>query len=104
MKFTLKTFISQISAHYGNPRDIEWGIKDGALFMFQSRPITNLDSTFTSYELMHELDTPHMSEFEIYSRAHVGENYPGASSWLSMFLFANGTNFMVSQTHLTHSI
>ena len=70
--------------------------------MFQSRPITNLDSTFTSYELMHELDTPHMSEFEIYSRAHVGENYPGASSWLSMFLFTNGTNFMVSQTHFTN--
>ncbi len=45
---------------------------------------------------MHEMDTAHNSEQEIYSRAHVGENMPGASSWLSSFLFINGVNFIVS--------
>ncbi|CAG2116789.1 unnamed protein product, partial [Medioppia subpectinata] len=84
----------QIHRHYGNARDIEWGLKGGQIFMLQSRPVTNLDNSYTDYEIMHELDSSHPTEFEIYSRAHWGENFPGASSWncLQGFL-ANKSNF-----------
>ena len=95
----------QIAAHYGNPRNIEWGIKDGALFMFQSRPITNLDSNFSNYELMHESDTPHSNEHELYSRAHWGENFPGSSSWSAALFFLGGTMFAVRlYTHINNNI
>ena len=50
--------------------------------MLQSRPVTNLDNSYTEYEIMHELDSPHQTEFEIYSRAHWGQNFPGSSSWI----------------------
>ncbi|CAG2168975.1 unnamed protein product [Oppiella nova] len=70
----------EIHKHYGNARDIEWGLKGGQIFMLQSRPVTNLDNSYTDYEIMHELDSSHPSEFEITSRAHWGEMYPGASS------------------------
>ncbi len=55
------------------------------LYVFQSRPITALDSNFTAYEVMHEMDTAHMTEFEIYTRHHVGEIVPGAYSWGGFF-------------------
>ncbi|CAG2173671.1 unnamed protein product, partial [Oppiella nova] len=79
-----------IQSHYGNTRDIEWGLFGGQIFMLQSRPVTNLDNSYTDYEIMHEIDTAHPTEFEIYSRAHWGENYPGASTCLVFsFLWAN---------------
>ncbi|CAG2113679.1 unnamed protein product, partial [Medioppia subpectinata] len=84
----------QIHKHYGNARDIEWGLKGGQIFMLQSRPVTNLDNSYTDYEIMHELDTAHPTEFEIYSRAHWGENYPGASSWTCIqWIWANKSSF-----------
>ena len=74
----------QIHSFYGNARDIEWGIKDSHIYMLQSRPITNLDNSFTEWEIMHEIDSGHNSEVEIHSRAHWGENFPGSSSYTSM--------------------
>ena len=71
----------QIHSFYGNARDIEWGIKDSDIYMLQSRPITNLDNSFTEWEIMHEIDSGHHSEFEFHSRAHWGENFPGSSSY-----------------------
>ncbi|CAG2105449.1 unnamed protein product [Medioppia subpectinata] len=81
--------------HYGNARDIEWGLKGNQIFMLQSRPVTNLDNSYTDYEIMHELDSSHPTEFEIYSRAHWGENFPGASSWIcNQWFWANKSTFM----------
>ncbi|CAG2168221.1 unnamed protein product [Oppiella nova] len=48
----------KIHKHYGNARDIEWGVKGGQIFMLQSRPVTNLDNSYTDYEIMHEMDSP----------------------------------------------
>ncbi|XP_054166949.1 putative phosphoenolpyruvate synthase [Oppia nitens] len=76
-----------IHKHYGNARDIEWGLKAGEIFMLQSRPVTNLDNSYTDYEIMHELDSVHPTELEIYSRAHWGENFPGSSSWIVLTWF-----------------
>lgn len=85
-----------VHRHYGNARDIEWGHRHGQWYMLQSRPITNLDSSFTEYELMHETDSPHLTERDIYSRNHWGENFPGASSWLGSNFFNNNLIFAVS--------
>jgi len=90
----------EIHKHYGNARDIEWGLFGGQIFMLQSRPVTNLDNSYTDYEIMHEMDSGHKSEYEIYTRAHWGENFPGASSWIVFsWTFANRNGFFVSQDH-----
>ncbi|PTD94025.1 phosphoenolpyruvate synthase [archaeon SCG-AAA382B04] len=31
-----------VEKHYGTPQDVEWAIKDGEIFMLQSRPITTI--------------------------------------------------------------
>ncbi|CAG2181107.1 unnamed protein product, partial [Oppiella nova] len=73
----------------------EWGLKGGQIFMLQSRPVTNLDNSYTDYEIMHELDSSHPSEFEIYSRAHWGENFPGATSWTALQIhWGNKSSFV----------
>jgi pyruvate,water dikinase len=35
------TFLD-LQKHFGCPQDIEWGVRDGALYVFQSRPITRI--------------------------------------------------------------
>ncbi|CAG2120106.1 unnamed protein product, partial [Medioppia subpectinata] len=62
--------------------------------MLQSRPVTNLDNSYTDYEIMHELDSSHPTETEIYSRAHWGEIFPGSSSWICLqWFWANKSYF-----------
>ena len=72
-----------IHHHYGDVRDIEWGIKGDQVYIFQSRPVTNLDS-LTDWEIMHEMDTGQNSEKEAFSRANLGEVFPGASSYICL--------------------
>ena len=76
---TLGQAVLEIQRHYGNCRDIEWGIKDGQIYILQSRPITHLDS-LNEWEVMHEFDTGHNSEREYFSRANLGEVFSGATS------------------------
>jgi pyruvate,water dikinase len=37
----------RVESHYGWPQDIEWGWKDGALYQFQSRPVTTTRPRWT---------------------------------------------------------
>ncbi|XP_050499805.1 uncharacterized phosphotransferase YvkC isoform X1 [Diabrotica virgifera virgifera] len=67
---------------FGNPRDIEWGFYNGQLFLFQSRPITTL-TTWTDYELSHELDFPQLTKFSACTTANIREVVPKASTVLS---------------------
>lgn len=79
-----------IQSHFdAGPRDIEWGIKDGIIYILQSRPITNLDSSYSDWELAHELDSGHQSEQELYSRANSGEVFPGSASFLALTFVLN---------------
>ena len=34
-----------VEAHYEQPQDVEWAIRDGEVYMLQSRPITTIDDT-----------------------------------------------------------
>ncbi|XP_072378304.1 rifampicin phosphotransferase-like [Diabrotica undecimpunctata] len=67
---------------FGNPRDIEWGFYNGQLFLFQSRPITTL-TTWTDYELSHELDFPQLTKLSACTTANIREVVPKASTVLS---------------------
>lgn len=68
----------------------------GQLYVFQARPITNLDGGFTHYELMHENDSPHMCEREIYTRFHWGEILPGSCTCMGVFFMSTECLFIVS--------
>ena len=76
---------------YRDPRDIEWGIKDNQIYLLQSRPITNLDN-WTEWEAMHDMDSGQQSESEYFSRANLGEVFPGASSYLCLSWLINVWN------------
>ncbi|CAH0724658.1 unnamed protein product, partial [Brenthis ino] len=60
---------------WGAGRDIEWAINDDDVFLLQARPITSLDQ-WTEEELLHELDTPIMSDDELITFANTGEVLP----------------------------
>jgi pyruvate,water dikinase len=79
----------EVHKYYGNPRDIEWGIKNKQIYLFQSRPITNLDNSWTEWEIMHDLDSGQQSEKEYLSRANSGEVFPGATSHQCLSCLAN---------------
>jgi pyruvate,water dikinase len=42
--------LARVEAHFGWPQDIEWGIKTGQLYLFQSRAVTTLPPRFTRDE------------------------------------------------------
>ena len=93
--FKLGQVALQIHKFYRNPRDIEWGIKDNQIYALQSRPITNLDNSFTEYEIIHEKDNGHQSEFEIFTRMHVAESLPKSSCFCMDFYMGKGAEAIV---------
>ena len=91
---TLGEVSLEVHRFYGNPRDIEWGIRDNEIYLLQSRPITHLNN-WSDWEAMHEMDSGHQSESEYFSRANLGEVFPGATShlclsWILTVWNANG--------------
>ncbi|XP_067001276.2 rifampicin phosphotransferase [Anabrus simplex] len=67
---------------FGGPRDIEWAISEGKIYLLQARPITSLDS-WSDFELLHELDSPLIADNEVLTTANTGEVLPGATSPLA---------------------
>ena len=63
------------------PQDIEWAMKAGTFYILQTRQITAVD-TETDEEIIHEFDTPIVSNIELVSPCNVQEAMPGASSTL----------------------
>lgn len=47
-----------VQDHYGWPQDLEWGLKDGRLFLFQSRPITVFPPRWTRDESAERFPNP----------------------------------------------
>lgn len=65
---------------FGTPRDIEFAVtSDKKIYLLQSRPITALNN-YTEYEIIHENDTPVMSDVDIMTKANVGEVFLGSIS------------------------
>ncbi|CAG2105185.1 unnamed protein product [Medioppia subpectinata] len=91
----------EIQKFFGSVRDIEWGIKDDQIVILQSRPVTNLDTGFTEFELMHEIDVGMPSEKEYLSKANVGEVIPGCTSSLNLtYNFKQWMPLMIYDLHI----
>ncbi|KAM3967601.1 putative phosphotransferase YvkC [Aphomia sociella] len=69
---------------WGAGRDIEWAIaENGTIYLLQARPITSLER-WTEEELLHEMDTPIMSDEDLTTFANTGEVLPKPLTPLSM--------------------
>jgi pyruvate,water dikinase len=50
--------LQKVEAHYGWPQDIEWGWREGALYQFQSRPVTTFQPRWTRDESAERFPNP----------------------------------------------
>ena len=81
----------EIEAKLGTPQDIEWATQGGKVYILQTRPITTLD-TETEEELVHEFDTPLMSDKELITPCNAQEALPGACTTLSADVAISATD------------
>ncbi|XP_060807210.1 uncharacterized phosphotransferase YvkC-like [Amyelois transitella] len=68
---------------WGAGRDIEWAVAKDGIYLLQARPITSLEQ-WTEEELLHEHDSPIMSDDDIITFANCGEVMPKPMSPLSI--------------------
>lgn len=61
-------------------------MKNNIMYLFQSRPVTNLES-YTEWKLSHVLDSGHNDQNEYNTRANAGEVMPGTVSHLFITIF-----------------
>ncbi len=54
----LARLLLRIEDHYGWPQDIEWGRRDGRLYLFQSRPVTTFQPRWTRDESAERFPNP----------------------------------------------
>ncbi|GCB72583.1 hypothetical protein scyTo_0006376 [Scyliorhinus torazame] len=86
----------QIQKAYGNPRDIEWAIKDTDIYLLQARPVTTLDIE-SEFELMHEFDSALCTNFVWMTTSNVSEMLPGAVTPLSMSTFIRAVDYALQE-------
>ncbi|CAM1310114.1 Uncharacterised protein g5350 [Pycnogonum litorale] len=67
---------------FGDPRDIEWAIRNGKVYLLQARPITSFYK-MTDYEIIHEFDTPFPTDKEMITSGNQREVMPYAVTPLS---------------------
>ncbi|KAJ9593843.1 hypothetical protein L9F63_027511, partial [Diploptera punctata] len=86
----------QLERMFSGPRDIEWAISKGKIYLLQARPITCLDS-WSDFELLHEFDGPIITDTELLTTANVGEVFPGAITPLSQSITLRSTDLAPRQ-------
>ncbi|XP_015597464.1 uncharacterized protein LOC107268831 [Cephus cinctus] len=89
----------QLEALFGAPRDVEWAVSEGKIFLLQARPITTLDG-WSDFEIIHELDSNVPSDIDVLSFANIGEVLPGVTSPLSLSTICRILNGCVGQKAL----
>ena len=72
----------QVEKNMGMAQDIEWAISKGSIYILQTRPVTALEVE-TNEEIMHEFDTPIMTDYELITPNNVQEAIPGVLTPLS---------------------
>lgn len=50
--------LKKVESHYGWPQDIEWGWRDGELYLFQARPVTTIQPRWTRDESAERFPRP----------------------------------------------
>ncbi|XP_071444173.1 rifampicin phosphotransferase-like [Hetaerina americana] len=87
----------QLEAIFCTPRDIEWAIVKNQIYILQARPITALDS-WSEFELLHEFDSPVVTDSEVTTRANTGEVLPGAMTPLTSSVMAKALDVIIQQS------
>ena len=72
----------EIENYFNTAQDIEWAMSLGKIYILQTRPVTALDF-ITDEEIMHEFDSPVISDIELITPCNVQEAIPGAVTPLS---------------------
>ncbi|XP_003744519.1 uncharacterized protein LOC100902133 [Galendromus occidentalis] len=68
---------------YDSPRDIEWAVVHGKVYLLQSRPVTSFLRE-SDFEIRHDFNSGLYTNREILSRANLDEVMPGAFSTLGI--------------------
>ena len=74
----VSSLVRAATRHFGRPQDIEWALKDGKVYLLQSRPITSLSA----------LADPEGSLI-LWDNSNIAESYNGVTTPLT-FSFASG--------------
>lgn len=75
--FELEAILDNLFKEYGKPQDIEFAIKDGKLFLLQTRDITTINKINTQ-----------QGEYIVWDNSNIIESYPGVTTPLT-FSFIN---------------
>ncbi|MEW8547442.1 MAG: PEP/pyruvate-binding domain-containing protein, partial [Candidatus Thiodiazotropha sp.] len=76
----------QIERKLNKAQDIEWAMSQQTLYILQARPITKFGMD-EDEEIIHEFDSPLVSDNVMLTTANIGEMMPGAVSTLTSDLF-----------------
>ncbi|XP_077993168.1 rifampicin phosphotransferase-like [Glandiceps talaboti] len=85
--FKLANIAKLIERYFGDPRDIEWAVKDDVIYLLQARPITTFEME-TEEDLLVEFDSPLAKDDEWVTNANIGEMMPGAVTPLTASIFS----------------
>ncbi|CAD5119759.1 DgyrCDS8353 [Dimorphilus gyrociliatus] len=85
-----------LEKRFGSPRDVEWAIFNGEIFLLQARPVTTGES-IPDEHLKHEFDTATLSSSEIMTTANIGEMLPGAITPLTVSTFSHALDYTFCQ-------
>lgn len=64
------TIILQLADVYDSPRDIEWAVVHGKIYLLQSRPVTSFLRE-SDFEIRHDFNSGLYTNREILSRANL---------------------------------
>ena len=81
----------QLENKLNRAQDIEWAIAKGILYILQARPITTFGID-EDEEIIHEFDSPVVSNNILLTTANIQEMMPGAVSTLTSDLFVGACN------------
>lgn len=79
----------RLERQMGSPRDVEWAVKDGRLYLLQARPVTGATTAGADMSAaMCELDTA-VAASHCVTRLNVGEMLPGSATPLTAEVFGS---------------
>lgn len=68
----IRQILKQCAAAYGKPQDMEFAVKDGTVYLLQTRPVTNL----------HRIADP-TADYILWDNSNIIESYPGVTTPLT---------------------
>ena len=64
---------ADLERRFGGARDVEFAVRDGQIFLLQSRPVTAVESAWTDFELATEMDAAVVAATDdVNTKANVG--------------------------------